>query len=128
MQGRWADVWEKWGPGLGPGPEVGRTEGQGQGHQVGRGPATPLTPRVLLQVSRLPEQQQPLGNRSFCPCWFCRAPECPRGTPTMVHFQPEQVSRLRGRSLSGLSSDPPKRSRVDPLPSVSRAAARAFIG
>lgn len=30
---------EKWGPGLGPGPEVGRTEGQGQGRQVGRGPS-----------------------------------------------------------------------------------------
>lgn len=56
---------------------------KGRGVRWAGGPATPPDPppRVLLQVSRLPEQQQPLGNRSLCPSWFCPSPRCPHGTP-----------------------------------------------
>lgn len=89
MQGRWAGVWGESGDlDLGRAKRWAGQRDKGRGIRWAGGPATPpKPPRVLLQVSRLPEQQQPLGNRSFCPCWFCPSPRCPHGL-TMVHFQP----------------------------------------
>ena len=73
---------EKWGPGLGPGQRWAGQRDKGRGHQMGRGGQRRLlSRRVVLQVSRLPEQQQPLGNRSLCPSRFCPSPGCPHGTP-----------------------------------------------